>query len=357
MTPDGSPTPEPSGTGAGRNSLLSRIWFEARRMFSHVTGPLLGLIVVLVVFTILLRWRGELEYALQFSNLQAMLHQYAVPGIVALGMLLIVISGGIDLSVGSVVALVTVVTMQTYKEVAGTDGAWLLPSLVAVLAGVGVGTLCGFGNGLLITQLRVTPFVVTLGTFSIARGLSHWLAGRHTITFEGPRPPWVTALAMQQSKWLVFDPGVWTWAFLAVGVAILLRYTVFGRYCYAIGSNEAAARLCGIGVERNKVLIYTLAGALTGLAGVLQFAHGFSGDPNAGKDLALDVIAAVVIGGASLTGGQGNVSGTLLGILILGVVDIGVSFLGVEIEVKYIVIGAVLIGNMALSHLQQRTSQ
>ena len=132
-------------------------------------------------------------------------------------------------------------------------------------------------------------------------------------------------MASQKPEVGVFDPGVWSVVVLAGLVAVVLRFTVFGRYCYAIGSNEATARLCGMGVDRTKVWIYTLAGLFAGWAGILLFAHGSSGDPHAGKQLELEVIAAVVIGGASLTGGQGNVSGTLLGVLILGILENGVS--------------------------------
>jgi ribose/xylose/arabinose/galactoside ABC-type transport system permease subunit len=138
---------------------------------------------------------------------------------------------------------------------------------------------------------------------------------------------------------------------------VVLRYTVFGRYCYAIGSNEATARLCGVPIERNKVRIYTLAGVLTGWAGLLVFAHGTSGDPNAGVGLELDVIAAVVIGGASLSGGQGSVLGTLLGVLILSVLENGVSFFNVPVEVKHILIGGIIIANTALSQWQRRRSE
>jgi ribose transport system permease protein len=130
--------------------------------------------------------------------------------------------------------------------------------------------VCGLGNGLMITRLRVTPFVATLGMMSVARGLAVWLAGRTRISFRGPRPGWVDAVARANPEHNLFDPGVWSVALLAAAVAVLLRYTVFGRYCYAIGSNEATARLCGVSIGRNKVAIYTLAGLLAGWAGILM---------------------------------------------------------------------------------------
>jgi ribose/xylose/arabinose/galactoside ABC-type transport system permease subunit len=340
---------------------------------------MLGLLAIVVLFGLLLAGKGQLVNFLGQSNLQVLLHKSSIPAIVALGMLLVIVSGGIDLSVGSVIALVTVVMMQIYRLVyngpeavlpadllevlqqrgltwKGTQSS-LLASIAAVPAGVGLGGLCGLCNGLVITRLRVTPFVATLGMMSVARGLAVWLAGRTRISFLGPRPAWVDSLSRSSGQVLLFDPGVWSMLLLAVIVAVMLRTTVFGRYCYAIGSNEATARLCGIAINRNKVALYTLAGLLTGWAGLLVFAHGNGGDPNAAVGLELDVIAAVVIGGASLSGGQGAVGGTLLGVLILGILENGVSFCNVPVEVKYILIGTIVIVNTALSQWQRRRSE
>jgi ribose transport system permease protein len=310
---------------------------------------MLGLLAVLTLFVLLLYGKGQLGAFLSFRNIQVLLHTSCIPAVVALGMVLIIIGGGIDLSVGSVVALVTVVTMQTYRALVAPGGPAGLASLAAVAAGVGVGALAGLVNGLVITRLRVTPFVATLGMLSIARGLAVWLAGRKTLSFPGAAPAWVDALAVATVQRSLFDPGVWSLFGLALLMALVLRYTVFGRYCYAIGSNEATARLCGIGVERTKVWVYVLAGLLTGWAGILVFAQGGGGDPTAGVGLELEVIAAVVIGGASLSGGQGSISGTLLGVLILAVLENGVNVLGVALEVKYVLIGAIVIVNTALS--------
>jgi ribose transport system permease protein len=190
---------------------------------------------------------------------------------------------------------------------------------------------------------------------SVARGLAVWLAGRTLISFRGPRPAWVDALARARADRFLFDPGVWSVAVLAALVAVLLRGTVFGRHCYAIGSNETAARLSGVAVGRTKVIVYGLAGLLTGWAGVLEFAQTNSGDPNAAVGLELIVIAAVVIGGASLSGGQGTVPGTLLGVLILGVLENGVSYFQVPVEVKYILIGIIVVINTSLSNRYSQT--
>jgi ribose transport system permease protein len=324
----------------------------------RLPGPMMGLLVLLTLFIVILAIKGQLGNFLSLSNVQGLMHQSAVPAIIGLGMLLIIISGGIDLSVGSVVALVTVVTMQVYRALEPMTGSAGLASLGSVAAGVGVGGVCGLINGLTVTRLKVSPFVATLGMLSVARGLAVWLAGRTQISFSGATPAWVKALQTAEVDWKQgVDPGVWSALFLAVAIGVVLRTTVFGRYCYAIGSNEATTRLCGIDSDRYKLAIYVLAGLLTGWGGILVFAHSQSGDPNSSVGLELEVIAAVVIGGAALGGGQGTVSGTLLGVLILGILENGVNFSGVPVEIKYILIGAIVIVNTALSQWQRRLSE
>jgi ribose transport system permease protein len=323
-----------------------------------LSGPVLGLIGVLVLFIVLIGLKRELHNFLSLRNVQVLVQEGTIPAVVALGALLVIITGGIDLSVGSVIALVTVVTMQVYRIVYLQSESMALASLAAVPAGIAVGGACGLGNGLIITLLRLPPFVATLGMLAIARGLAVWLAGRQLITFpRDARPGWVDALNQVHADATLFNPGFWILVLLGMGTAVLLHYTVLGRYCYAIGSNEATARLCGVPVERDKVVIYTLAGLLTGWAGVLMFAHGTSGDPSAGETLTLEVIAAVVIGGASLNGGQGTVSGTLLGVLILALLGNGVSIFNVPIEVQYILIGVIIVANTALSQWQRRRAE
>ena len=323
-----------------------------------LSGPVLGLVLVLGIFILLLWWKGGASSVKGFlspRNLQVLVQERTIPGVLALGMLLVIISGGIDLSVGSVVALGTVITMWVYGWVYRHGGSVPVASLAAIPAGILTGGACGLANGLIITRLRVTPFVATLGMLSIARGLAVWVAERKTMNFpEGARPGWVDRLAQVHADYTFFNPGFWSLVVLAVAVTVLLRQTVLGRYTYAIGSNEATARLCGVNIDANKVLIYTLAGLLAGWAGVLLLAQANSGDPNAAVGLELDVIAAVVIGGASLTGGQGTVVGTLLGVLILGILINGVGFFGVPVEAKHILIGSIIIINTALSRWQRR---
>jgi ribose transport system permease protein len=333
-------TAEPAAESPGRPLTRFRL---------RLSSPLLGLLGVLGLFIVLIGFKGELGQFLSLRNLQVLAQELTIPAVIALGMLLVIISGGIDLSVGSVVALVTVVTMQVYRALHAQTNSAALASAVAIPAGIGVGGLCGLVNGLIITRLRVAPFVATLGMLGIARGLAVWLAQRQLIAFPGgAHPGWVESLQTVHAGITLFNPGFWSMVLLAAGVAVLLRFTVLGRYCYAIGSNEKAARLCAVPVERSKVMIYTLAGLLTGWAGVLTFAHGDSGDPSAGAGLELVVIAAVVIGGAALSGGQGTVTGTLLGVLILGVLSNGVSIFNVPVEVQHILMGVIIIVNTAV---------
>jgi ribose/xylose/arabinose/galactoside ABC-type transport system permease subunit len=318
----------------------------------------LGLLIVLGLFLFLFAVRGGVEDFVRLRNLQVLVHLHEITALAALGMLLVIVSGGIDLSTGSVVALVTVVTMQLYRHVHTSTASMTAASLVAVPAGIAVGGACGLVNGLIITRLRLAPFVATLGMLSVARGLAYWMAaGQYTINFPvDGRPGWVEALAEVEPEHGLFDPGFWILLVLAAGIAGLLRYTVLGRHCYAIGGNEIAARLCGISVERTKVILYSLAGLLTGAAGVLMLAHIGVGDANCAKELELIVIAAVVIGGASLRGGQGTVLGTFLGVLILAVLDNGVRNFNVPVEVQYVLIGAIIVANTALSQWQRRES-
>jgi len=338
------------------NLIVRHSWTSglAERVGS-IGGPLLGLVAVVLLFTALVARAGELHHFFSLGNLQVLLHDNTIPAVAALGMLLVIISGGIDLSVGSVVALVTVVAMRVFN---GYSGSMTIASLAAVAAGIATGGVCGFLNGTVITLFRIPPFVATLGMYSIARGMAIWLAGRQLLTFRaGTRPGWVDALASTRGEYGILYPGFWSLVALAVGLALVLRYTVLGRYTYAIGSNESAARLCGIGIVPTKLAIYTLAGVLNGWAGVLSFAHIGSGDPSGNIGFELIVIASVVIGGASLSGGRGTVIGTMLGVLIWGVIENGVNVLNVAVEVKYVVIGAFFLLNTALSQWQRRVRE
>ena len=314
------------------------------------TGSALGLVGVIALFLIVLSMQGHVGSFISADNIQLIFNQNAIRMTAAVGTLFVIVSGGIDLSIGSVVGLSAAAAVMTYRPVLAATGSESAAGAAAVGAALAAGGLCGAANGLTITGLRLTPFVTTLGMMSIARGLTCWLLADSNVTLR-ETPGWVDDIQRSGGHpYLFFDPGVWSALGLAVVAAAVLRYTVFGRYVYAIGSNESTARLCGVNVGRNKVAVYTLAGLLTGWAGVIAFAHHSGGaDADLGKDLELEVIAAAVIGGASLRGGQGTVLGVLLGVLIWGVLENGVNQCGAPNEVKYILIGVILVANTALS--------
>jgi ribose/xylose/arabinose/galactoside ABC-type transport system permease subunit len=338
----------------------------------RVPAQAIAWLTLALAMALLLAWRGQFAAFLSGPNLRVLLHANSSLAVVALGMLLIILSGGIDLSVGSVVALVMVVTMRAYLLVYNgpefavpedlvpwlRERGWLwaggknmvAASLAAVAAGLATGGLCGLCNGLVITRLRLAPFVATLGMISVARGLAVWLAGRGSVTFLDARPGWVDALAQSRPYLGFLIPSTSTAALLAVAVAVLLSRTVFGRYVYAIGANEAAAWRGGIATDRVKLRTYALAGLLFGWAGVLSFAYESGGNANAMVGLELEAIAAVVIGGASLSGGRGTVLGAMLGVVLIGVLTNVVSLLGVPVELKNILVGVIIVAGMAVSN-------
>jgi ribose/xylose/arabinose/galactoside ABC-type transport system permease subunit len=276
--------------------------------------------------------------------------QSVIVGTAALGMTIVIISGGIDLSVGSMVALVTV----AIALLAG-DRGWPMP--LAMGAGVALGGLCGLFNGGLITGLGVVPFIITLGSLKIFRGLAKWLSNSTAVYVpDAAKPSWFREILATEPHpdWLLVAPGVWVLLGLSVLVALALKYSVLGRYIYAIGSNEATARLCGINVPLVKLSVYTLAGLATGLAGTLQFVYlDATGDPITADGLELQVIAAVVIGGGSLNGGEGTVLGTLIGCLIMSVLNNGCVHAGIPAAAQDVIIGAIIVAAVALDRIRR----
>ena len=323
-----------------------------------LAGPYLGLLLVVALFSFLTWRQGTVKIFLSLDNLKLVTVHAAIPATVALGMTMIMISGGIDLSVGYVVSLVTVTTVLAYRWADASPWLHDTASLWAILVGVGTGGLAGLSNGVLITQLQVAPFVVTLGMMGAARGLAQYLSEGQPVTFPNVvRPPdwvpWLGAIEPKQ-RWLGIGPAPWTVVVVALAAGVLLRYSVLGRYIYALGSSEPTARLCGINVERTKIVIYVLAGLITGWAGILQTARSEAGFYNVQAGLELEVIAAVVIGGGSLTGGEGTITGTLIGAIMLQVLDNGCSKLDQPREFRFILIGAIIVGVAALNSWRQR---
>jgi ribose transport system permease protein len=314
-----------------------------RRTLAQLLGPLAGLIGVCLLFGVL-----EPQSFLSVYNFQTIAAQTVMVGLGAIGMTFVIVSGGIDLSMGSVIALASVVTALSLQHE--------YSPLVSSLAGIGAGLLMGLLNGALVARLRVVPFIVTLGTMGIARGLAKYLAGEQKI--DAPAQWLVTVMDKAPSPpWLLMAPGTWLMFGLAILMGFVLQRSVFGVHTYAIGSSEATARLCGIRVPRTKVAIYTLAGVFAGLAGVTQYARLTVGDPTTAVGKELDVIAAVVIGGASLSGGTGGIGGSLIGAFLMSVLANGCTLAGVPNYVQEILIGAIIIVAVALDRLRHRGLQ
>lgn len=304
-------------------------------------GPLLALLAVCALFA----WLRPETFPTR-DNFAVILQQTVVIGVAALGMTLVIVAGGIDLAAGSTIALVTVAIALLVRQ-----GA---PPLLAALGGVGVAALCGAVSGLLITRLRLLPFVVTLGMMGALRGTAKVVAHEQPVYPEGET--WLNGLMELGKRGL--PAGVWVMLGLAVLVALAMRYTRFGRHIFAVGSNELTARLCGVPVARVKLLVYALGAAFAGVAAVLQFAYlGGMGDPTTAQGLELKIIAAVVIGGASLSGGQGTVLGTLVGALFMSAVDNGCTKLEISNSVQEVVTGAIIIVAALLDHLRRRGEQ
>lgn len=311
--------------------------------FLKAIRPFVGLFVVLAIFAI----DSELRPVFfKGGNFKTILTQTVIVAIGAMGMTLVIVSGGIDLCAGSVVALASVVTAKLIEQGYGF--------LAVISATILVGGLVGLVNGGIITAFRMMPFIVTLGMMGIARGVSKWLAKNQTVNPETPLGS-VNQLMDNSQSPLTFFPlpdGVWFALGLALVMAIVLRRSVFGRYVFAIGSNEDTARLCGIRVNFNKVLIYTLAGAFFGLAGVMQFSRLTQGDPSVAIGLELQIIAAVVIGGASLSGGAGSIPGSVIGAFMMASLANGSSIKDWPNYMQEIIIGVVIILAVGMDKLE-----
>ncbi len=280
------------------------------------------------------------------TTLETIARQTAIVGTAAMGSTLVIIAGGIDLSVGSVVALATVVVASGL--------AHGLAPWHAAAHGVFAGLACGWLTGLLITRLRVVPFIVTLGMMLVVRGAAKGLADEQKI--DAPLT-WLNDLLASlppDAGWRIVPAGVWLALTVALALGLVLRYSRAGRHVVATGANPEAARLSGIPVDRVTVGVYAAGGLLSGLAGVLQFSRLTVGDPTVAAGLELDAIAAVVIGGGSFSGGEGSVGGTLVGALIMTTIRSGCSQMGLANWVQEIVTGSIIVLAVALDRWRRR---
>ena len=320
--------------------------------------PFIGLLFVFGLFTALIYAfePDNLSAFLSSRNAKTVITQTVIVGIGALGMTMVITSGGIDLSAGSTIALSSVACALTINAFAsGGDPATIgaLGMTAAALVAMATGAATGAFNGSVSCLLKIPPFIVTLGTMLIARGAAEGIAKQSQV-----RTPENALQNFMQRKpdpeWLFLAPGVWITLALLIGVGITMRYTVFGRYIYALGSNESTARLCGIPIARTRILIYTLCGTLMGISGVMSYAFLGSGDPTTAVAKELDIIAAVVIGGGSLSGGQGSPIGSIAGALIMTLLVSGCSMLNVPDYSQKIIIGFIIIGAVAVDTWKTR---
>lgn len=305
--------------------------------------PFVSLLLIVIVLSALVP-----EQFLNIDNFLNVFRRSSVNGIIAIGMTAVIISGGIDLSVGSMLAL------------AGMFGAWIMvkmggetPSqpvlLLGTLAGIALGTICGFLNGVLITKVKLPPFIVTLGTMSSFRGISYVMNDGQpfnvpTFTFLGNGAVMGIPISI-----LIF-------VVIAIIAWVILSYMRLGRYTYAIGSNHEAVYYSGVNVDRNLISVYTLTGLTVGIAAMIATSRTVSAQPTAGVTLELDIIAAVVIGGASLSGGRGTIIGTIIGTLLISFLRNGCTLLGISTNIQLIVIGAIIVAAVAVDQLARSKS-
>lgn len=319
--------------------------------------PFVGLIFVFGLFTGLIAYfePDNVDSFLSARNARTIITQTVIVGIGALGMTMVITSGGIDLSAGSQIALTSVVCALTLNAMSSGDPAVVgtLGVPLAVLAAMAAGGLMGFFNGSVSCYLKLPPFIVTLGTMMIARGAAEALATQSQVR-TGDNVLRTLMARNPEPEWLVFAPGVWIMLVLLVVVAVTMRYTLLGRYIYALGSSEQTARLCGIPVTKYRIIIYTLCGVLVGISGVMSYAFIESGDPTTAVAKELDMIAAVVIGGGSLAGGRGSAVGTIVGALIMTLLVSGCSMLNLPDPWQKIIIGFIIIGAVAVDSLKNR---
>ncbi|MCC0063505.1 MAG: ABC transporter permease [Defluviimonas sp.] len=298
--------------------------------------------------------RPNVDAIFNWARLNIIILQVSIVGIIAIGVTQVIISGGIDLSSGSVVGATAMIVMsfaQTAlvngnpnpKAIFG-DWAMDLPVLVPILVGLGCGLLAGAVNGVLIAYTRIPPFIATLGMMVSARGLARWWSNGQPVSFPTDS---FAALGKGMMPVVYF-------ILLAILFHLILRHTVYGKHTYAIGSNEDAARMSGINVARHKVIVYALAGMLAALAAIVLCSKNLTAQAGMGVMYELDAIAMSVIGGVSLAGGRGSIIGTVLGALIFGVIISGFTFLKLDAYYQEMVKGAIIVGAVVLDQWRQR---
>jgi inositol transport system permease protein len=338
---------------------------KSRRSWPPELNVLAALIIIVLVFELIGRFflndsflfnlRPDINTLFNEQRLQIIILQVSITGIIAIGVTQVIIAGGIDLSSGSIVGATAMIAMafaQTAK-VNGNDNPTLalplsytdLPVLVPIAVALACGLTAGMINGSLIAYTRIPPFIATLGMMVSARGVSKWLTKGKPESF--PTEPF-TYIGGGFMPVVIFIS-------LAVVFQLILTYTKYGKYCYAIGSNEEAARISGIKVENHKLLVYTIAAMLAALAALVLSSKNLTAQAGMGVGYELDAIAMAVIGGVSLSGGRGSVVGTVLGALIFGVIISGFTFMRLDAYYQEMVKGVIIVAAVVLDQYRQRS--
>jgi ribose transport system permease protein len=325
------------GARAGLAGMGVRIW--RRLLHASELGVLIALIGLCVATTL------ASPYFLQTDNILNVLRGIAVIGIMAFGETLVIMTGSFDLSIGSVLALSSMVVAKSMTD-------YHLNPILAVLAGIVTGMVCGAANGLMVTRIRINSFIATLAMLSIARGLTYLVASGSNIQMRDKSVVFLGAGYLGRVPFAVIEMF-----FLLIVAYVFLRYTVVGRRVAAVGGNERAARLSGVRVERIRMLVFVIMGALAALAGVIKAATLSTAAVSAGTGNELDVIAAVVIGGASLAGGTGSVIGAVLGAALMGVLHNAFVMLGFPLHLQTVSIGLVIIFAATVDKLRTSRSR
>lgn len=323
----------------GMNTMATKN-LTKKRLNSKTTQTLLAfasLILLILIFSI------ASPYFFEFNNLIGILLATSVNGILAVGITFIIITGGIDLSVGTVMTFGSVMAGVFITM-------WDLPIPLGILAGILAGASCGFLNGISVAKLKIPPFIATLGMMMITRGLNLVLSGTKPIYFvDKPAFGQIAALPI-----LGIPLGVIIFFAMAIIASFILSQTILGRFTYAIGSNEEASRLSGINTDAWKIAVYSLGGAFAGVAGIVMASRLQSAQPALGSGYELDAIAAAVIGGTSLSGGEGGILGTVIGAFIITVLTNGLRILSVPQEWQMVVTGLIVIGAVYLDILRRK---
>jgi fructose transport system permease protein len=302
-------------------------------------GPFIALLIACVAFG------ATTDRFFSGENFSLILQQVTVVGVIAIGQTLIILTAGIDLSCGMIMALGSIVMTKLAADLG-------LPAPLAILAGVGVTALFGLINGLLVTRIKLPPFIVTLGTFNIAFAITQLYSGAQTVTEVPPLMTWLgatfpvggTNVAYGTILMILLYLGVWFW----------LRETQSGRHIYAVGNNPEATRLVGIPPEKVLLGVYVLAGVFYGIASLMSVARTGVGDPNAGQTENLDAITAVVLGGTSLFGGRGMILGSLVGAIVVGVLRNGLTLMGVSSVYQVLITGILVIVAVTVDQLSRK---